>query len=191
MKRISIWKKQKKSYIHKGVFMYQERQMKLQLVRVEVKYSSLENSNGTSMQNNAEIYIDAINYLKQGKRIEAIQYYQQHSSLTYNEIINVIEYCENNLNQIIANNKACWATDDIGKYEFCSSQEIFKYTSSNNPYNGKTEVTVSCPPLRLSEMVTSKDPTVIQNRLQNIMQKMNTNNVIEAINYARKLGLLD
>lgn len=26
---------------------------------------------------------------------------------------------------------------------------------------------------------------------QNIMQKMNTNNVIEAINYARKLGLLD
>lgn len=26
---------------------------------------------------------------------------------------------------------------------------------------------------------------------QNIMQKMNTNNVLEAIDYARKLGLLD
>ncbi|MFS2520595.1 helix-turn-helix domain-containing protein [Bacteroides xylanisolvens] len=31
----------------------------------------------------------------------------------------------------------------------------------------------------------------VNNHRQNILQKMNTDNVVEAINYARKLGLLD
>ena len=31
----------------------------------------------------------------------------------------------------------------------------------------------------------------VNNHRQNILQKMNTDNVLEAINYARKLGLLD
>lgn len=153
--------------------MYAERQLKLQLERVHVKYISLENHNACYKNNDAEIYIESINFLKQGKRLDAIKYYQEHSSLDYNTIIDVIAYCENNLNEIITANKNCWFNDDIGRYEFVSSQELYTYSTYNNPYNGKTEVKINCSPLRLSETVTSKDPVVIENRVHNIIKKMN------------------
>ena len=42
----------------------------------------------------------------------------------------------------------------------------------------------------ISEKLYLSIHTVNKHR-QNIMQKMNTNNILEAIEYARKLGLLD
>ncbi len=148
-------------------------QVSVRMVHHEVEYIALQNSKSKA-EIDTEIFTEAVNYLKLGQRIDAITYYQEHTALEYNEIIDVILYIENNLNNIIKEQKKCWFNDPIGDYEFKNTQELYHSQQSYSNYNtDKTEVTITCPPLRLKEIIASKDPSVIENRARNVMHKFN------------------
>lgn len=138
-----------------------------------VEYLTLRNNDYYGMPDNTLILLDAINYLKLGKRVEAIHVYKEKSELSYNEIIETIRYLEANLNDIIRDNKSCWFEDAIGKHEFCGLQELIKYRQLNN-YD-KIEIELSCEPINIKEIVSSKNPSVIKNKSQTAVKKIAKN----------------
>jgi len=138
-----------------------------------VEYITLRNNDYYGIPDNTLILLDAINYLKLGKRVEAIRIYKEKSELSYNEIIETIRYLEANLNDIIRDNKSCWFEDAIGKHEFCRLQELIKYRQLNN-YD-KIEIELSCEPINVKEIVSSKNPSVIKNKSQAAVKRIAKN----------------
>ena len=59
----------------------------------DVKYLSLKNEKAPYLKD-VEIFSDVINYLKEGKRIKALEYYVNNSNCEYNEIVEIIKYLE-------------------------------------------------------------------------------------------------
>lgn len=138
-----------------------------------VEYLSLKNNDYHCMPEGTLVLLDAVKYLKLGKRTEAIRIYKEKSELAYNEIIETIHYLEANLNHIIKKNKECWFEDTIGKYEFCSLQELIKYRQLNN-YD-KIEIELTCEPINIKEFVSSKNPSVIKNKSQTAVKRIAKN----------------
>lgn len=134
----------------------------------DVKYLSLKNEKAPYLKD-VEIFSDVINYLKEGKRIKALEYYVNNSNCEYNEIVEIIKYLEDNLNEIIKNHKYCKDNDEIGKYEFQSLQNLIQTSQLED--DNKISIELRCKPIHEVEIISSKNVSVIQNKSQTVIKK--------------------
>jgi|GEM_PF-1303951 len=121
-----------------------------------------------------EVLEICIDYLKKGERLETIEYLKSETDLKYNDIIKIVLYIEVNLNILLKDNESCWFDDPEGEYEFLPSEEIFDIDVDIDDETAKAEVIIECLPTETQEIISSKDPAVIQNRINNVITKLNT-----------------
>lgn len=129
------------------------------------------------------VITEVLNYLKNGKRVDAIDYIKTESELSYNEILKIILYLENNMLEKLKDNEDCWFEDEIGQYEYLHPQELFDMDNYVDDYTAKAEVTISCIPLNIEESVTGKDPLVLQNKINKAVEKLNSKWLTELKKY--------
>ena len=147
-----------------------ERAVRVITKRPSVTYLSLSKKEKTYLEKDISFPDTVINFLKYGKRIDAINYYLKETSLSYNQIIKIIKYCENNLNSIIESNSNCWFDDNIGMFEFKNLQELIEYEQI--PDYDKIVINVSCEPLYIDEYISSKNEDVVAKKAQNLIKKI-------------------
>ena len=70
-------------------------------------------------------------------------------------------------------NEDCWFEDKFGEYEFLPINELFEIDSDVDYETAKSEVEISCLPLNEIEIVSGKDPSVVKNKINKTIEKLN------------------
>lgn len=149
------------------------RQIKIQLLKPSVEYLSLKHETGTrGNPPQMNIAPEFINFLKFGKRIEAIKYLLIQG-LEYNLAIDFMIYCENNLNQIVKDMPDCWFDDEIGEMEFEPVQKLFHYVY-NQEYSQRGNCTytldISCDILNLYKTIRTRNYNELQSKAEDTVR---------------------
>lgn len=79
-------------------------------------------------------------------------------------------------------NEDCWFEDKFGEYEFLPINELFEIDSDVDYETAKSEVEISCLPLNEIEIVSGKDPSVVKNKINKTIEKLNKNGNNNLIN---------
>ncbi len=163
-----------------------------QMEKIRLNFKSLHNNNVAEIReiiekfNNSEVLIDILNCIKIGNRVQAIEILIENSNITYNEILDIISNIECNLIEFLEKNEETWFDDAIGEYEFLTQNDIFEITEDIDFDTSKAEVSIECIPLDLEEIVTGKDPSVVQNKIVKTLKKVNDKWNTELCKYHEK-----
>ena len=117
--------------------------------------------------------IEVINYLKLGNRNDAITCLKDETNLDYNKIICFVASIENNLYRLLKENEDCWFEDKFGEYEFLPINELFEIDSDVDYETAKSEVEISCQAINEKELISGKDPSVVKNKINKAIEKLN------------------
>lgn len=120
-----------------------------------------------------ETLIEVINHLKFGNRNNAITCLKDETNLAYNKIICFVGSIENNLYRLLKENEDCWFEDKFGEYEFLPINELFEIDSDVDYETAKSEVEISCLPINEKELISGKDPSVVKNKTNKAIEKLN------------------
>lgn len=145
---------------------------------VSFEFSSLKNNfKITDYEKDLVLKINNLNLileeLKYGYRNNAIQELIGRENLTYNQSIGVIRVIENDLFSYIKKNKASYEDNEVSGYEFAEQNEIFCIDGDVDYDTAKAEVFVTCEPLGTEDLVTSREPNVLKNKIVKVLSKLN------------------
>ena len=119
---------------------------------------------------NIDIVLDELKY---GHRVKAIEELLVLNKFSYNLVIDIIRVLERNLLTYLKRTNNYYDENEISSYEFASQGEIFEIDGDVDYYSSRAEVLIYCNPLEIEEIVTSKEPNVLNNKIIKSLTKLN------------------
>lgn len=136
--------------------------------------------------NNIKNINQILDELKYGHRMNALSLLLSTTTFTYNQAIDIIRIIENDLLTYLKNTNNYYDEDEISTYEFASQDEIFEINGDVDYETSKAEVYIECAPLETEDVITSKEPNVLNNKIIKILTKLNDKYINELYKFHEK-----